>query len=404
MSNNQNMIPEQQNENNKQDLDGKQSEIDKSQSDGSDKTSAPSVSNVVKHHSVNYQAYSDPEPKLKGVKPIFIKESDFFGNKTPPKELWITHVEIYKALEHKIKPQFVRGIQRIKQMWRIYLDSEVDRMLLLTEGITLRNKSVPLHSQNPYYQKDEYITTTVRVKNIPLSADDGKIDRELRQRNIEVFTINRERLRVDNLVTNCWTGDRVVICNKFDKPLPRFLTIGQYTASIYLFGQLKDTDMFLCNKCQLKGHNIKNCPNEWKCRLCNEYGQKMFDCPTFLAKKMGKNSETEKDEQQETTAANVDENTNTEERQQIEALTENDKKDDTDEQPELTDGDDEDNLTHSMSLNKEITAADAKKKKKKRRQKRKETKLQLILLKNRHQNRQKQKEILQLHNLTFQKF
>ena len=67
-------------------------------------------------------------------------------------------------------------------MWRIYLDNEVDRMLLLTEGITLRNKSVPLHSQNPYYQKDEWLTTTVRVENIPLSADDGKIDRKLRQK------------------------------------------------------------------------------------------------------------------------------------------------------------------------------------------------------------------------------
>ncbi|XP_052086520.1 deleted in malignant brain tumors 1 protein-like [Mytilus californianus] len=63
----------------------------------------------------------------------------------------------------------------------------------------------------------------------------------------------------------------------------------------------------------------------------------------------------ERDEHQETTTANVDENTNTEERQQNQALTENDKKDDTDEQPELTDGNDEDNLTHYMSLNKEIT-------------------------------------------------
>ncbi|CAC5389816.1 unnamed protein product [Mytilus coruscus] len=354
MSNNQNMIQEQQNQSNNQDSDGKHSEIDKSQSDGSDNTSI----------------YSNPEPKLK-----------------------------------EIKPQFVRGIQRIKQMWRIYLDSEVDRMLLLTEGITLRNKLLPLHSQNQYYQKDEYITTTVRVKNIPLSAGDGQIDREFRQRNIEVFTINRERLRVDNLVTNCWTGDRVVICKKFDKPLPRFLTIGQYTARIYHFGQMKDTDMFLCNKCELKGHNIYNCQNEWKCRLCNEYGHKMFDCPTFLAKKMGKNSETERDEQQEATTANVDENTDTEERQQIQALTENDKKDDTDEQPELTDGDDEDNLTHSMSLNKEITEQKKKEKKKaKKSAKRKETKLQVILLNNRHQNRQKQKEILHQHNLTFQNF
>ena len=149
----------------------------KSPSDGNDIISAPSISNGVKHHSANYQTFSDPESKLKGVKPIFIKESNFFGNKTSPKELWITHVEIYKALEHTIKPQFVRGIQRIKQMWRIYLDNEVDRMLLLTEDITLKkNKKVPLHSQNPYYQNDEWLTTTIIVKNIPLAADDGQID------------------------------------------------------------------------------------------------------------------------------------------------------------------------------------------------------------------------------------
>ncbi|CAG2193324.1 unnamed protein product [Mytilus edulis] len=402
MSNNQAMIPEQQNESNKQDLDGKQPEIDKSPSGGSENISAPSFSNVVKHHSANYQAYSDPEPKLTGVKPIFIKESDFFGNKSPPKELWITHVEIYKALEHKIKPQFVRGIQRIKQMWRIYLDTAEDRMLLLTEGITLRNKTIPLHSQNPYYQKDEWLTTTIRVKNIPLSADDGQIDRELRQKNIDVISINRERLRVDNLVTHCWTGDRIVLCKKFDKPLSRFLTIGKYTARIYHFGQLKDTDMFLCNKCQLKGHNIHNCPNEWKCRLCNEYGHKMLECPTFIKKNSEKQSETEGEEQQETTIA-IDE-----ESQQNETPIENDKIEETDEQSNLTEGDDEDILAHSMSLNKETTPGNNKKKERKQEklltslQKRKNK--SVTPLNNRHQNQQKQTKIHHQLNLTFRNF
>ena len=366
MSNNQTMTPEQQIENNKQDLDSKQPEIDKSSSGGSENISAPSFSNVVKYHSANYQAYSDPKPKLTGVKPIFIKESDFFSNKSPPKELWITHVEIYKALEHKIKPQFVRGIQRIKQMWRIYLDNEEDRMLLLTEGITLRNKTIPLHSQNPYYQKDELLTTTIRVKNIPLSADDGQIDRELRQKNIEVMSINRERLRVDNLVTQCWTGDRLVVCKKFDTPLSRFLTIGKYTARVYHFGQLKDTDMFLCNKCQLKGHNIHNCPNEWKCRLCNQNGHKMLECPIFIKKKSGNQPETQEGEQQETTIDIDEVNSKYEESQQNETPIENDKIEETDEQSELTEGDDDDILAHSMSLNKEITPGNNQKTRKTR--------------------------------------
>ncbi|CAG2188987.1 unnamed protein product [Mytilus edulis] len=334
MSNNQTMIPEQQNESNKQDLD------DKSPSGGSENISAPSFSNVVKHHSANYQAYSDPEPKLTGVKPIFIKESDFFGNKSPPKELWITHVEIYKALEHKIKPQFVRGIQSC---------------MLLTEGITLRNKTIPLHSQNPYYQKDEWLTTTIRVKNIPLSADDGQIDRELRQKNIDVISINRERLRVDNLVTHCWTGDRIVLCKKFDKPLSRFLTIGKYTA-----------------------------------------------------RNSEKQSETEGEEQQETTIAIDEVNAKYEESQQNETPIENDKIEETDEQSELTEGDDEDILAHSMSLNKETTPGNNKKKERKQEklltslQKRKDK--SVTPLNNRHQNQQKQTKIHHQLNLTFRNF
>ncbi|CAG2234417.1 unnamed protein product [Mytilus edulis] len=88
---------------------------------------------------------------------------------------------------------------------------------------------------------------------------------------------------------------------------------------------------------------------------------KIIECTTFVKKNMEKHAETEGEEQQETTTVNDDENTKYEERQQTEVLTENDKIEDTDEQPELKDGDDEDNLTHSMSLNKKITSGNAKK-------------------------------------------
>ncbi|CAG2198587.1 unnamed protein product [Mytilus edulis] len=141
---------------------------------------------------------------------------------------------------------------------------------------------------------------------------------------------------------------------------------------------------------------------------------KIIECTTFVKKNMEKHAETEGEEQQETTTVNDDENTKYEERQQTEVLTENDKIEDTDEQPELKDGDDEDNLTHSMSLNKKITSGNAKKIKRRQKglqkslqkslQKRKETKLQVILLNDRHQNQQKQIEILHQHNLKLQSF
>ena len=51
----------------------------------------------------------------------------------------------------------------------------------------------------------------------------------------------------------------------------------------------------------------------------------MLDCHTFVKKNTEKHSETE-GEDQETTTADDDENTNYEESQQPETLTENDKK------------------------------------------------------------------------------
>ncbi|CAG2253880.1 unnamed protein product [Mytilus edulis] len=47
----------------------------------------------------------------------------------------------------------------------------------------------------------------VRVKNVPLSADDDQILRTLETSvsKCEIITHSRERLRIDNLVTNCRT-------------------------------------------------------------------------------------------------------------------------------------------------------------------------------------------------------
>lgn len=52
--------------------------------------------------------------------------------------------------------------------------------------------------------------------------------------------------------------------------------------------------MFFYIKCKLKGHNINECSNELKCRLCNKYGHQM---PWRLNKSEDKQSETEGDKQ-----------------------------------------------------------------------------------------------------------
>jgi hypothetical protein len=48
----------------------------------------------------------------------------------PERSLWLANVEIYKAIGDKVQVQCIKGIQRVREMWRIYMDYEEDRQSL----------------------------------------------------------------------------------------------------------------------------------------------------------------------------------------------------------------------------------------------------------------------------------
>ncbi|CAC5414995.1 unnamed protein product [Mytilus coruscus] len=89
---------------------------------------------------------SDP---IDYIKPIFLTDTDVFGSVKPPRPLWLTNIEIYNAIDTKIPAERIKGIQRIRDMWRIYMDNEEDKLSLLVTGMNLRGRQVPRHSQNP---------------------------------------------------------------------------------------------------------------------------------------------------------------------------------------------------------------------------------------------------------------
>ena len=67
------------------------------------------------------------------VKPVFLKDEDVFGSSMKPaRSLWLTNVEIYKAIGVRVPSQCIKGIQRI------YMDNEEDRLTLLVQGVVLR--------------------------------------------------------------------------------------------------------------------------------------------------------------------------------------------------------------------------------------------------------------------------
>ena len=165
------------------------------------------------------------------------------------------------------------------------MDNEGDRQSLLVQGIHLRGRQISLHLQNPHnpsrYQPD-------KIKNVPQSAD-GQIDRALTLEGCKIQGIFREMLRVDGKLTNCETGDRLVISKLLNKPIPRMLKIGNYITSVFHPGQpafqnrsnTNDNEK-TCHTYLTQGHFIYDCPNDWVCRKCHESGHKMMDCSKYF--------------------------------------------------------------------------------------------------------------------------
>ncbi|CAG2242603.1 unnamed protein product [Mytilus edulis] len=251
-------------------------------------------------NNTHYKAPREQSDPGDFVKPIFLKDQDVHGSVKPPRTQWLTNVEIYKSIGAKVPEECIKGIQRIREMWRIYMDNEGDRLSLLVQGLNLRGRQVPLLSQNPHnpstLQSD---TIRIKVKNIPLSADDGQIHRALSLQGCKIQGLFRERLRIDGKVTNCETGDRLVISKTLDKPIPRNLQIGKYMGRIFHSGQPEfenrnnNSEERICHKCLQPGHMLFQCPNDWACKICKESGHKMIDCQKNFQDKDENNQQLE---------------------------------------------------------------------------------------------------------------
>ncbi|CAC5421375.1 unnamed protein product [Mytilus coruscus] len=160
-------------------LQGEESEIisDEVVEQNQNKEKMATFSEVVTNHQTNLNETSQNTDNDPGnfVKPIFLKDEHVHDSGKPPKSLCLTNVEIYNAINVKVLAERIKGIQRIREMWRLYMDNE-DRLTLLVTGVHLRNRQVPLYSQNPRNPgRLQENTIRIKVKNVPLSADDGQI-------------------------------------------------------------------------------------------------------------------------------------------------------------------------------------------------------------------------------------
>ena len=212
---------------------------------------------------------------------VFFKESAIFGDRRPNQSEWLKHEELYNAISNTIDPTHITGLQRVRGMWRIYIDNYEDKVDLMADGFVLRGKTMKVLKTNPL-RYDGELTTRIRIKDIPLSVDDGVIERTLTLKTIEcIGKVEREKLRINSKLTNCNTGDRFVIVktSTLKEPLPKQMMFGHFKATVYHPGQSDPKTETICSKCFESGHRFKDCTNEFKCRHCKQTGHKMSDCP-----------------------------------------------------------------------------------------------------------------------------
>ena len=218
-------------------------------------------------------------PKQDGAPIVFMRERALFGDRRPDKNEWIKHTEMFESLAAQIDPTHLTGLQRVKGLWRIYVDNMEDKICLLAQGIILRGRSIPLLSTNPG-RLDGENTLRIRVQDVPLSVDDGIISRTLILKELEVISLMREKLRINGKLVNCETGDRIVTikASTLKEPLARFMSFAQFTGKVFHPGQDNNKKKLKCSKCLEEGHTFKSCLNDWKCTNCFEIGHKQDVC------------------------------------------------------------------------------------------------------------------------------
>ena len=87
---------------------------------------------------------STSQRHLQSVKPVFIKDKDIGDSSTTP-------LFMCNAITRVINSSKLDGVQRINNLWRIYLKDNATRLeLTVKQEIRVNGKSIPLYDQNPY--------------------------------------------------------------------------------------------------------------------------------------------------------------------------------------------------------------------------------------------------------------
>ena len=217
------------------------------------------------------------------VHPVFLLNRELPG--TDEKDYSV--FELCTAAEKTAGFETMEGAQRIGSLWRLYPKSIDARIALLTTGMYLRGHTVTPKDKNPFVVKDnsgqerEVQPTRVVVGNVPISVSNEDILMTIQQLGIKTRSrLLDERERDQNGKLTRWkTGRRFIYIDVPERPLPKTIKVGQFTASVYH----KEQKSPACSRCLEKDHRASACTAPIKCRQCLCDGHRAGDKECQLA-------------------------------------------------------------------------------------------------------------------------
>ena len=203
---------------------------------------------------------------IEDIPPLYLKNSELVRDGNT-----ILHIHICKAVVRIVNASKVEGVQRIGNLWMIFLTERAARLDLYNKGtLLIQGRNHTLYDDNPYtatykpsdantHKSETRHNDKLTIRNVPMWVENSDIKTMLEGHGVKLVSAIRYGLirDEDGQLTDFKSGERYVYVKSFDPPLARRQQVNEHPCIIIHHG--KETQCIACGK---TGHKIgaADCP------------------------------------------------------------------------------------------------------------------------------------------------
>ncbi len=184
-------------------------------------------------------------------------------------------------INEQMQGDVVEGVQEVRGLWRIYMNTLPDKINLCNEGLTIRNMKIKVHMSNPFatgalnagvdIDNSDVQMIKLTIRDLFESVANSEVVHMLEQRyKLKLATeVKFAQYRdYDKKLTSFQNYDRYVWVHpdQLAIPLPRLAQCGVHKCRIFYRGQFKPSKT--CFNCKQDDHIGRNCPHPKLCKVC----------------------------------------------------------------------------------------------------------------------------------------